>query len=81
MKRIKTMDTHAKKAADLMHAADKRSAALDDALQGIDHDRLKEAYDAFFTEWQGDFDAAVAENQRLFAGSAGALRLTLFSLM
>ena len=72
------MDTHAKKAADLMHAADKRSAALDDALLGIDHDRLKEAYAAFFTEWQGDFDAAVAENQHLFA--AGALRLTLFSM-
>jgi hypothetical protein len=72
------MDTHAKKAADLMHAADKRSAALDDALLGIDHDRLKEAYAAFFTEWQGDFDAAVAENQRLSA--TGALRLTLFSM-
>ena len=72
------MNAHAKKAADLMHAADKRSTTLDDALLGIDHKRLKDAYAAFFTEWRDDFESAVAENQRLFA--AGALRLTLFSM-
>ena len=74
------MNAHAKKAADLMHAADKRSTTLDDALLGIDHKRLKEAFTAFFTEWRGDFEAAVAENQRLAAG-ASAQRLTLFSAL
>jgi hypothetical protein len=73
------MNTHAKKAADLMHAADKRSAALDDALLGVDHKRLKEAYAAFFTEWRDDFEAAVAENQRIAAGAS--VRLTFFSMM
>ena len=70
-------NTHAKKAADLMHAADKRSASLDDALLGVDHKQLKEAYAAFFTEWRDDFETAVAENQRL----AAAVRLTIFSMV
>ncbi len=74
------MNAHAKKAADLIHAADKRSATLDDALLGVDHERVKEAFNAFFTEWRGDFESAVAENQRLAAG-ASAKRLTFFSAM
>jgi hypothetical protein len=74
------MNQHAKKAADILHAADKRSSVLDDALQGIDHNRVKEAYTAFFTEWKGDFDAAIAENQRT-ATSFGVVRLTLFSAL
>ena len=73
------MNTHAKKAADLMHAADERSASLDDALLGVDHKRLKDAFAAFFTEWRDDFESAVAENQRLAASAS--VRLTIFSMV
>ena len=75
------MNQHAKTAADLMHAADKRSSTLDDALLGVDHNRIAEAYAAFFTEWEGDFYAAVAANQNIAAASpGGGERLTLFSM-
>ena len=71
----------AKKAADLLHAANLRSAILDKALRGDDIRKVEEAYAAFFTAWEDDFDAAVADNRRLAADAgASGVQLTLFSV-
>ncbi len=60
----------AKKAADLMCDADKRSAVLDAALLNVDFCRLKAAYAQLFKHvgWGVDFESAVAENRRRTGG-------------
>ena len=82
MQQAQHANAHAKRAADLLHAADKRVAALDRALRGLDHSRLKEAYASFFTPWEADFEAAVAANQQAArqATATNQQQLTLFTM-